>query len=108
MVPRRLIIVLLVALLSYGAVKAWPLVSGPSITLSSPVDYATVQDGFLTISGTAHRTESLSLDGGPLLIDQEGRFEKTLLLPRGGAILTLTATDRFGRQLTERRTVFVP
>ncbi len=98
----------LVILLGYGGIKAWPLLSGPSLEITSPTDYAQADNGFITISGVAHHTESLVLNDGLLLIDQEGRFEKTLLLPSGGAILSLTATDRFGRSVTERRTVYIP
>ncbi len=98
----------LILLLGYGALKAWPLLSGPSITFIVPSEYTSLEDGFVTLSGVAHNTEALFLNGGPLLIDPEGRFEKTLLLPSGGAILTLTARDRFGRESTEYRTVYIP
>jgi hypothetical protein len=99
--------ILLVALVLYGGAKAWPLIRGPFIAIDIPNDYTSSTDGFITLSGVAHNTEALFLNGGPLLIDPEGRFEKTLLLPKGGAILTLTATDRFERTTTERRTVYI-
>lgn len=108
MMVRGAVGIALILLLAYGALKVWPLLSGPSLVIDVPINYTTSPDGFTTISGIAYNTETLLLDGGTLLIDQEGRFEKTLLLPSGGAILTLTATDRFGRSSTEHRTVFVP
>lgn len=92
----------------YSIVQAWPLISGPSITIDSPLPESRSLDAFITISGTAHHTESLYLNGGPLLIDENGRFEKTLVLAPGGAILSLTAADRFGRSATERRQILVP
>lgn len=98
----------LLILLGYGAVKAVPLIRGPVIELSSPTPYQAGQDGRIEVSGRAVHTSSLLLNGAPFLIDEQGRFATSLLLPRGGAILTLTATDRFGRTVTERRTVFVP
>jgi hypothetical protein len=108
MVLRTLVLIVLILLLGYGFIKAWPLLSGPSLSISVPTNYTTSADGFITISGTANHTESVTLNGGPLLIDQQGHFEETLLLPQGGGILTVTATDRFGRSTTQRRTVFVP
>jgi hypothetical protein len=48
------------------------------------------------------------LDGSPLLIDEKGHFSTELVLPVGGAILSLTATDRFGKTESVRRTIFVP
>ena len=98
----------LVLLLGYGCVKAIPVLAGPDIRITSPSMHASLPDGFLTIEGRAVHTQTLTLNGAPFLIDEKGHFATTLLLPRGGAILTLTATDRFGRQVSERRTVFVP
>ncbi len=98
----------LVILLGYGAFKAAPLVAGPHIALSSPATGQSFTDGFVKVSGTAFHTENLTLDGAPLLIDEQGRFATTLVLPHGGAILTLTATDRFGKSERVTRTIFVP
>lgn len=105
---RILVGIVLILLVGYGSVKAWPLISGPSLSLDVPSNYTTFTDGKVTVSGVAHNTEALFLNGGALLIDPEGRFFKTLTLPSGGAILTLTANDRFGRSITERRTIYTP
>lgn len=99
---------LLTLLLIYGVVKALPLLTGPSIRIDSPVAYQAFSDGFVQIQGTARHTETLTLNDGPLLIDESGHFATSLVLPHGSAILSLTATDRFGRSRLERRTVFVP
>ena len=105
---RILVGIVLLLLVGYGGVKAFPLIRGPFIALDSPTNYTTSEDGTIIVSGVAHNTEALFLDGGPLLIDPSGRFFKTLTLPSGGVILTLTANDRFGRTITESRTVHVP
>jgi len=107
--PLRIAIaVILVILVGYGAFKAAPLLTGPEISLSSPTDGENFPDGFVLIKGTSIHTEKLSLDGGPLLIDEKGAFSTSLVLPHGGAILSLTATDRFGKTKTVTRSVFVP
>ena len=98
---------ILVIVFLYGAHEAIPLLTGPQLTISTPKNSESFYNGLITISGSAVHTKSVSLDGGPLLTDQYGHFETTLTLPRGGAILTLTATDRFGRTVTEQRSVFV-
>ena len=107
MTVRVLTALLLLIVALYGLREAWPLIAGPQLALSSPQNGESFDDGFINISGTAVHTKSVSLDGGPLLTDQYGHFETTLTLPRGGAILTLTATDRFGRTVEEQRSVFV-
>ena len=108
MIVRSLTAFILLIVLLYGLYEAWPLISGPQLALSSPQNGESFDNGFINISGTAVHTQSVSLDGGPLLTDQNGHFETTLTLPRGGAILTISATDRFGRTVAEQRTVFVP
>ena len=102
---RTIGLILLALVLSYGLVKAIPLLRGPQIVIS---DLSTNQTGLTNLSGTAIHTETLSVDGSTLLIDGEGHFSTKLMLPRGGAILTLTATDRFGRSRTLERTVVTP
>jgi hypothetical protein len=108
MTHRSVLGIVLALLLLYGATRALPILSGPVLTVTSPPNYASFAEGYVPIEGVAKYTETLTLNGGPLLIDENGRFATTLLLPRGGAILTLTATDRFGRQVTEKRTVLIP
>jgi len=108
MVLRIIIAIVLVVLVGYGFKEAWPLLSGPELLLTSPQNGETFDDGFIKISGTAVHTQTVSLNSNPLVTDQNGHFSTTLTLPRGSSILTITATDRFGRSKTERRTVFVP
>lgn len=105
---RTITVIVLLIVCGYGLKEAIPLLTGPTLALNSPQNGESIHNGFIKISGTAMHTQSVSLDGSPVLTDQTGHFSTDLTLPRGGAILTLTATDRFGRTTTERRTVFVP
>ena len=105
---RLAITLTLVLLLGYGAFKAAPLLSGPHLALESPVDGQSFPGGFVQVSGVASRTEDLTLNGTPLLIDESGHFTTSLVLPHGGAILSLTATDRFGKTERASRTILVP
>ena len=106
---KRTLVVLLLALAAYGCVEAWPLAAGPSLTIDAPADQATLaHDGIVMVKGNAARAAELALDGTPITREENGDFSVTLTLPRGGSILTLTAADRFGRQVTATRSVFVP
>lgn len=105
---KSLAAIVLIILLGYGVVEARHLLSGPSIDLDIPSNYTTFEEGFVTISGRANNAENLTLNGGPLPIDEEGAFQKIILLPSGSGILSLTATDRFGRQASITRTIFIP
>jgi len=108
MVQRTIIVIVLVLLIGYGAKEAWPLLAGPQLSLTSPRNSERIDTGFTTISGTAIHTTGVTVDGATVLTDQQGHFSTALTLPRGGAILTISATDRFNRTVTEQRTVFVP
>ena len=108
MLARSLIGVVLLVFAAYGLVKAWPLIAGPTLSIASPQNYASFPDGIVTVSGVADRIALLTLDGTPVLHDQNGSFSTTLTFPRGGSILTLSATDQFGRHITTTRSIFVP
>lgn len=108
MAVKGIIALVLLALIGYGLLEARHLIAGPSITLDSPSDYTAFADGFVPVNGVANNTKNLTLNGDLLPIDEAGRFANTLLLPQGGGILSLTATDRFGRSVTVRRMIYVP
>ncbi|MFA6519819.1 MAG: hypothetical protein WCT41_03305 [Candidatus Paceibacterota bacterium] len=105
---RYLIILMLVVLFSYGFIEAWPLLAGPSLIITSPTQNASYPDGIVSIRGNAARAAQLTLNGAPVLHDQNGDFSSTLTFPRGGSILTFEARDRFGRVVTATRSIFVP
>ncbi|MEK7080101.1 MAG: hypothetical protein AAB883_03085 [Patescibacteria group bacterium] len=102
---KYLIAAVLIVLGGYGFFKAFPLLSGPAISIESPAPYSAASGGDLVLTGVAKRTETLTLNDGVLLIDSGGHFSTSLTLPQGGAILSLTARDRFGRSVTKRVTV---
>ena len=92
----------------YGGIEAWPLVVGPTLVITSPTNYETFPGGIVEVKGYAARATEFSIDGSPVLHDQDGSFSSTFTFPRGGSILTFVATDRFGRKVTATRTIFVP
>ena len=105
---RFLLAGVLVALVAYGLIEARALLSGPSLVVDAPTDGAEYPDGLVTIQGTTRYGVSLMLDGATLLPTANGRFETVLAFPSGSSILTLVATDRFGRSVTKTRTIYVP
>ena len=109
MATNYLIGAVLVALAAYGSMEAWSLLAGPSIVIDSPTDNAPFQSGgVVAVRGKAARAARLSLNGAPLLRDWQGNFSTMLAFPEGGSILTFVAADRFGRETSAARTVFIP
>ena len=105
---KQLIAGTLLLLGACGCFEAWPLIAGPSLSITSMTEDFSEDEGVVHIKGKAARTTTLTLDGAPLLHDQDGRFSSTLTFPRGGSILTFVATDRFGRTATSTHAIFVP
>jgi len=105
---RYFIILALSLFVGYGLIEAWPLLTGPSLSIASPRPDAPYPNGIVSVRGQAARAAQLSLNGTPILHDPEGNFSSTLTFPRGGSILTFVATDRFGRTVTATRSIFVP
>ncbi len=109
MIALRFALITVLALMAgYGLFEAWPLLSGPTLTLTSPENGLASTTGVVTISGRTAHVAALTLNGGALLPNEDGSFSETLAFPRGGSILTITAADRFGHTVTDTRTVFVP
>ena len=100
--------IVLAIVLGYSLIEGWPLLRGPKLVIVSPTNDAAIATGVLTISGKAANTTALTIDGAPVIPDTNGSFSETLALPQGSSILTFTATDRFGRTVTETRQIFVP
>ena len=105
---KQLILALLGLLLIYGAIEAWPLVRGPRFVVTAPTDNASIEGGIVNITGHSTHVSVLTLNGSPLLYDQNGDFSSTMAFPQGSSILTFKAADRFGRTTTVTRTIFVP
>lgn len=105
---KQLLLALLALLFLYGAVEAWPLVRGPRLVVTTPTDHTSVEGGIVNMTGHATYVSVLTLNGSPLLYDQNGDFSSTMAFPQGSSILTFKAADRFGRATTVTRTIFVP
>ncbi len=105
---KYLISFILFILASYGLLKAWPLIAGPSLVISSPENNATISEGsggIVEVKGKVKRAAAIRLNGAPILPDQNGDFLSILSFPRGGSIITLMVTDRFGKTITETRAI---
>lgn len=68
---------------------------GPVITVSSKV--TEVHDPFVSITGSASRISSLSMNGKAVLVTQTGAFDEPYLLAPGLNRIVLEAKDKYGR-----------
>ncbi len=105
---KQILSIVLVLLLGYGMIEAWPLLSGPSLTVQTPTENLSVENGTLALTGSAKRAVTLTVNGSPLIATEDGSFNTVRTYPHGLSLLTFVATDRFGRSRTITRQIFVP
>jgi len=85
----------------YAGFETLKVVAGPSLTVTSPKDLATIRDSVLTIKGTVARAAFISINGRQIFADKNGYFEDELLLQAGYTIIRVSVKDRFDKEVTK-------
>lgn len=81
--------------LGYTYYEARGLLFGPTITVNSSI--AEVHEPFVTIKGHADRISSISMNGKPIPVTEDGVFEEPYLLSPGYNRIVFDASDKYGR-----------
>lgn len=103
-----LVIGIIVGVGWYGAFQARNLLEGPRIALHSPTETAH-HEQMITVTGDTENIVALSLNGKSIFTDETGQFTEKLVLEQGYTIMTLTATDRYGRETrVSRPLIYTP
>ncbi len=102
---RVLILTLCLVLLGYGLFEARRIIEGPTITIVSPKNGSATSTALLVITGTAYNISFLTINDKPAYTDQAGNFALTISPPNGYTVVSVAATDRFGRH--SRKSVFI-
>lgn len=89
----------------YAYYQSRAIIAGPTITLSTPEDGASVDSALVRVQGVAGHAKELTLDGRQIFIDLSGNFSEQLLLYPGYNIIELAAKDGEGRE--QKKTVGV-
>lgn len=92
---------LVVVAVIYGAYRSYPLLRGPSLVITSPVDGQHVASTTFSVSGSVTRAKVITLQGRPITIDTNGDFSETLVPSYPYTILVVTATDSYGKMVTK-------
>ena len=95
------LITFFLVVVAYAYFEGRALLYGPMIEISPRV--MEVSESFVTISGTALRIVSLSLNGNAIPVTEDGVFEEGYVLSPGYNQLVLDARDKYGK--TAQRTV---
>jgi len=90
-------------ILLYTLARAQPYLSGPHIQVIRPRNGETINDAVVFVEGYVERVDTLTLNDRPIYRDSAGYFKEALPIPYGYSIIELTASDRFGRTITQLR-----
>lgn len=93
------VLLLTLGLLTYIAYQARFLLIGPQITITD-ASQGTVGERVVTIEGTVRNIARISLNGKQIYTDPEGFFREAVVLGTGYNLITIAATDRYGRSTT--------
>ena len=104
--PRKILsiagfILIVVLICGYGAFEARKIFMGPQLTITSPLQGSATSSTTVTLVGTAHNISFLTINDKPAFTDADGNFTLTLSPPPGYTVLTVAASDRFGRRATK-------
>lgn len=99
-------IFLAILILGYGVWISRDLLFGIQSTVSGITDGTSASEQILSLSGRARHAAKVTLDGRTLAIDLDGRWTDTIALLPGYNVLTVSATDKFGRVQTHSYRVY--
>jgi len=105
------ILLVIIIIVGYAYIASHSLISGPSLVVAdisgtaapAPVKgviYGSFATSTVTISGIAKRIQSISLNGSPIQIDENGNFSEIIALFPGFNAETLSGKDAFGHTTT--------
>ena len=84
-----------IVIIAYAYFEARGILFGPRIDVASGVQE--VHEPFVHVKGTADRIASLSMNGNPISVTEDGAFDQPYLLSPGLNRIILDAKDKYGR-----------
>ncbi|OHA58977.1 MAG: hypothetical protein A2571_01205 [Candidatus Vogelbacteria bacterium RIFOXYD1_FULL_44_32] len=94
-------VVLLICII-YAGFKMTALIKGPAIEILSPTAGNIYASELVVVKGKVERITKIYMNDRQIFTDNEGHFSEPLLLFSGYNILTLKATDAFGRKVSKQ------
>ena len=82
--------------------QAEDLIRGPILIVTEPENGTSSNSPLIEVVGSARNISHISINNRQIFIDEKGIFKEKLLLSYGYNIITVTAEDRFGREVEEK------
>ena len=102
-----LIAFILILFTTYFFYEASNLIYGFSVKIFYPENGGVLSTTHVTVSGQVSNASFISLNGRDIFTDDKGIFYEDLILAPGINIIELSAEDKFGRIVKERRSIVV-
>ncbi len=88
--------------LFYVASRLYGIFSPPIVHITHPEDEVHISEqGSLVLKGAVERSSSLTVNGEPVYIDDNGRFSQEVFLSEGVNTFELVAVSRFNKETKE-------
>jgi hypothetical protein len=97
------VVLVVVLLVGYTLLEAQNLFKRNNLTITNPDNGATLDKPLVNITGQARNVTSISLNGLPVFVDEDGNFEVPYVLAEGYNVVEVALKDKFGR--VEKKTV---
>lgn len=94
-----LILVIVIAIGSYFVYQGYDFIRGPLIYIEKPENGTSFEDPLVEIEGSAQNISFLYLNDNQIYTSPEGDFKQKLILLPGYNIITVSAIDKFNRQV---------
>lgn len=88
--------------IGYASWRSTEYLRGPMLTINTPEDWDVIQASTTVVSGRVERVHEISLNGSQLSVDEDGNFSDILIVFPGNNIITITASDQFGRSIEKK------
>ena len=99
-------ILLFIVIGGYGIWRGRDLLFGIRISTVGITDGMTATSPVLEFSGTARKASGIQVDGEQVALSEDGTWQDSLALLDGYNIVTVAATDKFGRTTAKSYRVY--
>lgn len=96
--PRLLLALLVLGIISYALFRVSPLVRGPEIVILEPQDGETIDADFADLKIQTKRVSELFVNNQPIFINADGTTLYRLYLQSGISVIQVDAFDIYGTQ----------
>lgn len=104
---RISIVLVIAAILGYLAWEVYHIIAPPALEVVDPAPDAVTASRIIAVSGRTEPEATVTINGTPVFVDQEGYFEEVLSLSPGAHTLEVVARRKRSRTAIERRTVLI-